>query len=931
MTEEIERLLVRVEANAVQFENQMRKINKILYGSQADTRRTLDQIKRDTAAAAPQLFKPIGDSFKREMAGLTTALAATFSVQQIIQYADAWTAAGNKLAAAGVASGDLAERQEELVRIANDSRTGAQETIALYSRLTIATQEMGASAADAMRLTGLLNKAFQSSGASTQEAASAALQLSQALASGVLQGDELRSLRENAPLLAKAIADAMGVSIGALKELGAEGKITSSVVMNAILAAGDSIEARFGATTVTVSQALTVLNNEIGKYIGQADAGLSATERMAQAILALSSNLDSVVDVVTVAATVIGTTLASRAVGAGIAGFAGLSASIAVTNAQLMAFELQSGLAAGALGRVTLGSAAAAGGMRVLSATMAFFGGPIGLAITGLAAGVAVLAVNSGRATREAKELADEVARQAQAAGVAAEETAKLKGEITSAQTWAAGLTGEVDKLADAHYRAAAAAKAQAVETARLRLVEANKTLDTTQDAYGRRRRNDQGRAAAPASAYVDAYGRPTGEAALTADQRTVGSQEFANLTTQTATVRALTDNLNKMLSTPLAQFVPTAGGGGGSGDDPKKPKGSTGPSEEDLARQRQLLGLQGQIELLRAQGNEDAARAKQRELDVLNLTKQLSDAGVANAKGAATAHVGAVAAAEDAARGLAILWEGNQKAIEQAEEGNRRANDLLLDRLGYEAELARLRGDPVALQAKERELWIEERINALLAMRPDLNRQSARTIAETERGSLDVANRQGENNDRARSMARDFTDVLASDNWAEAAGRKFRDAAFDNLEDLLATLFSGVTGQGGTGGQSIGSIIGSALRNMIPGFSAGTRSAPGGLSYVHKGEVLTNLPKGTSVIPAHAVRAMGALAGRTRVEAVGRASISPTLRIDLTGANGDETIRRIAGDAARAAYARAVKDSTNVGRRSMASAMQQQQRLGTT
>lgn len=915
MAEEIERLMVRVEANAVQFENQMRKINKILYGSQADTRRTLDQIKRDTAAAAPQLFKPIGDGFKREMAGLATALAATFSTQQIIQYADAWTAAGNKLAAAGVASGDLAERQEELVRVANDSRTGAQETIALYSRLTIATQELGASAADAMRLTGLLNKAFQSSGASTQEAASAALQLSQALASGVLQGDELRSLRENAPLLAKAIADAMGVSIGALKELGAEGKITSSVVMNAILAAGDSIEARFGATTVTVSQALTVLNNEIGKYIGQADAGLSATERMAQAILALSSNLDSVVDVVTVAATVIGTTLASRAVGAGIAGFAGLSASIAVTNAQLMAFELQSGLAAGALGRVTLGSAAAAGGMRALSATMAFFGGPIGLAITGLAAGVAVLAVNSGRATREAKELADEVAQQAQAAGVAAEETAKLKGEITSAQTWAAGLTGEVDKLADAHYRAAAAAKAQAVETARLRLVEANKTLDTTQDAYGRRRRNDQGRAAAPASAYVDAYGRPTGEAALTAGQRTVGSQEFANLTTQTATVRALTENLNKMLSTPLAQFVPTlrGGGGGGGGDNPTKPKGSTGPSEEDLARQRQLLGLQGQIELLRAQGNEDAARAKQRELDVLNLTKQLSDAGVANAKDAATAHVGAVAAAEDAARGLAILWEGNQKAIEQAEEGNRRANDLLLDRLGYEAELARLRGDPVALQAKERELWIEERINTLLAQRPGLTRDSARSIAESERGALDGAARQGERNDQARNMARDFVDVLASDNWAEAAGRKFRDAAFDNLEDLLANLFSGVTVQGGAGGNSIGSIIGSALRNMIPGFSAGTRSAPGGPSYVHKGEVLMNLPKGTSVIPAHAVRAMGALAGRSQVQPMARAQISPIVRIDLAGVNGDATIRQMAAEAARAAYAQAVATSSQV------------------
>lgn len=867
MAEEIERLIVRVEANAVAFENQIKKINRALYGGQAEVRKTLNQIKRDTAAAAPQLFKPIGDSFKREMAGLAVALAATFSTQQIVKYADAWTAAGNKLAAAGVASGDLAERQEELVRVANDSRTGANETIALYSRLTIATQEMGASASDTMRLTELMNKAFQSSGSSTQEAASAALQLSQALASGLLQGDELRSLRENAPLLAKAIADAMGVSVGALKELGAEGKITSSVVMKAILAAGDSIEARFGATTMTVSQAMTVLNNEIGKYIGQADAGLSATDRMAQAIVTLAQNLDTVTDVVTVAATVIGTTLASRAIGAGIVSFTALRAQIALTNAQLMATALQSGIAAGGLSRLSVAGAVGAASMRGLSTAMAFFGGPIGLAITGLAAGITLLAVNSGRATREAKALADEVARQAQEAGLAAEETAKLNGEITAGQSWAAALTGEVHKLADAHFRAAAAVKAETIERMKLRLEKANETLGEAREAYGRRRRNDQGRAAAPASAYVDAYGRATGEAALTAGQRTVGSQEFSTLTQQTATVRALTDNLNNLLKTPLAKFVPTAGGGVGTGDGPKKGKGSTGPSEEDLARQRLLLGLQGEIELLRAQGNEEAARAKQRELDVLNLTKQLTDAGVQSAKTTAEAHVKAVSAAEDAALGFGILWENNQRALEDLEKGSRRANDLLLDRLGYEAELVRLRSDPLAIKVKERELWIEERINALLAQRPELNRDSARTVAEGERGALDDATRQGERADQARGMARDFVDILASENWAEAAGRKFREAAFDNLEDLLAGLFSGISGGKG-GGDSIGSIIGSALRNMIPGFSSGTRSAPGGLSYVHKGEVLTNLKPGTGVIPAHAVRAMGALAGQTQVQA---------------------------------------------------------------
>ncbi|MNS07282.1 hypothetical protein D3C72_387210 [compost metagenome] len=897
MAEEIERLLVRVEANAVQFENQMRKINKVLYGAQADTRKTLNQIQRDTAAAAPQLFKPIGDSFKREMAGLATALAATFSAQQIVQYADAWTAAANKLAAAGVATSDLAARQEDLVKIANASRTGAQETIALYSRLTIATQEMGASASDAMRLTELMNKAFQSSGSSTQEAASAALQLSQALASGVLQGDELRSLRENAPLLAKAIADAMGVSIGALKELGAEGKITSAVVMKAILAAGDSIEARFGATTMTVSQSLTILNNEIGKFVGQADSSLSATERMAQAIAALAGNLSTVADIVSVAATAIGATLATRAIGAGIAGFAGLSASVAVTNAQLMAFELQSGLVAGAMGRMSVGGVAAAGAMRSLSGAMAFFGGPVGLLITGLAVGVALLAMKA----REASESMKAIKAASDLASTALD-------KYEEAARAAANASGEAKKLALEH---AAAMRIDAAETVRNARAQLELARTRRAVAVAEQKKSEGFLDSAAGAMLASGPYAGAGQASVRSGRQAVVDRalnEEVAAGIEFAKQENRLGQIERDLRAGTYVVTPTvASAGSGKG------RGASGPLEADLARQRELLGLQNEIELLRAQGNEDGARAKQRELDTINLTKQLSDAGVANARESAAAHVGAVATAEDAARGLGILWERNQKALEASEEGNRRANDLLLDRLGFEAELARLRGDPVAIRTKERELWIEERINALLAMRPDLNRQSARTIAETERGSLDVANRQGESNDRARAMARDFTDVLASDNWAEAAGRKFREAAFDNLEDLLTNLFSGITGGSGAGGNSIGSIIGSALKNMIPGFATGTSSAPGGPAYVHKGEMLVNLKKGTSVVPAHAVRAMGALAGRSQVQPMARAEISPIVRIDLAGVNGDATIRQMAAEAARTAYAEAVATSSKV------------------
>ena len=897
MAEEIERLLVRVEANAAQFEAQMKKVNKSLYGSQYATQQALRKIKSDTAAAAPTLFRPIGAAFTREMAGLSGALAGVFTTAQAIKFADTWKQGTNALAAAGVASEDLAARQQELLQVANESRSSMSDTVSLYTRLTIATQELGLSTESTLRLTERLNKSFQSSGKTTAEAASAALQLSQALASGTLQGDELRSLRESAPELAIIIAKSMGVSIGALKDLGAEGKITGQIVTQAILGAGDSIEAKFQATQVTVAQSLTILNNEIGKFVGQTDAGLSATDRLAQGIQLLSQNLDVVVTAAGVMVSIIGTRFV-------VAQLAAATATAGHAAAQLALIAAISGTSRAALA----GSVA----LRGLGAASLFFvANPIGLAITAVAIAIGLLAMKSREASPAMKELNAQTARTS-----------------TSLDAY--------ESAAQAAANASGAAKVKALEHAAAMRVEAADAVVATRALL------EKARAARASSAQVE-----QAAAKAVMDRSVAGSNIGTLQQGQYATAKARyeraaaeefqagydyaaasnrLEGINRNVR--AGSYVNAAS----TAADDGKPKKASGPTPEELARQREMLALQMEIARLEAQGTEAAsaqARAKQRELDVLNLTKQLTDAGVTNAEAAAEAHVEAIATAEDAQRGFAILWERNQKAIEASEEGSRRANDILLDRLGFEAELARLRGDPVAIRTKERELWIEERINVLLGQRKGLSRDGALKIAEGERSALEGASRLGERDDQARSMARDFVDVVASENWAEAAGRKFREAAFDNLEDLLAGLFSGISGGKGAG-DSIGSIIGSALRSMIPGFSSGTRSAPGGLSYVHKGEVLTNLKPGTGVIPAHAVRAMGALAGQTQVQAMGRAYISPTLKIDLTGANGDQTIRQIAGEAARVAYAQAVKDSANLTRRSMAGAQQQQRRLGT-
>ena len=105
--------------------------------------------------------------------------------------------------------------------------------------------------AEAVKFTSTLDKAFKVSGTSAGEASAAMYQLNQAMTSGKLQGDEFRSVMENAPILAQKIAESMGVSMAQLKKLGSEGKITSDVIKKAVLGSADDIEAKYNQMPLT--------------------------------------------------------------------------------------------------------------------------------------------------------------------------------------------------------------------------------------------------------------------------------------------------------------------------------------------------------------------------------------------------------------------------------------------------------------------------------------------------------------------------------------------------------------------------------------------------------------------------------------------------------------------------------------------------------
>lgn len=125
---------------------------------------------------------------------------------------------------------------------------------------TVAGHAFG-SVEEMIAFTELMNKLFVISGSSAAEASNAMYQLTQAMAAGRLQGDEMRSILENAPMLAQRIADYMGVSIGEVKQLGAEGVITADIIKAALFGAADDIEERYSKMPKTIGQIWTQIKN----------------------------------------------------------------------------------------------------------------------------------------------------------------------------------------------------------------------------------------------------------------------------------------------------------------------------------------------------------------------------------------------------------------------------------------------------------------------------------------------------------------------------------------------------------------------------------------------------------------------------------------------------------------------------------------------
>lgn len=542
-----------------------------------------------TAENAERRIRASSAGIKTALLGATSALAAGFTAKTVTDLADGYTRFTNQLKLAGLEGANLAAVQDGLFQSAQRYGVELEGLGTLYGRVAQAGKELGATQADLLKFTNGVAAAIKVQGASTESAQGALLQLSQALGGAIVRAEEYNSINEGARPILQAVADGSDRfkgSVNALRNAVIDGKVSSQEFYQAFLKGSDSLEAKAGKANLTIAASLTTLNNALGVYVGQTDASLSATERIAGAIEALANNVDTIIPAITVLVGLIGARYTGSMIAATLATVGKARADLLATqnaaaytlalnaqaaaNARLTALTLPATAALNYQAATSLTAATAARGLG--SGLLALAGGPIGatvIAVAALAAGLVWLNNQYSGAAVAARELADVQS----AADTAIADYAKA---VQDATTKTGAERVELLKTAEALRQVTAARIADARVNAQKRIdeaVDARRRADDSIQALGQRR-------ASQASNFSNAS---TAQTAGLASQTQARIQEGVRARERADQALQLVERLEKAAqaaATPSPN-IPTAPAAG-----PVK-KGPEGKSAEEIENER--------------------------------------------------------------------------------------------------------------------------------------------------------------------------------------------------------------------------------------------------------------------------------------------------------------------------------------------------------
>lgn len=224
--------------------------------------------------------------------GLLAAAGLGIGVAEIIETADAFKTLEARVKLATGEGASFVTGFDGVKQIANETFSSIESTGELFARITAAGETLGLAQGEILSVTQTINEAIKLSGGSAASADAAITQLIQGLQSGVVRGEEFNSIMEQAPRLAKAMADGLGVTRGELRAMAQDGKLTSEVVINAVRSQGEVIASEFGTLPTTVGNSLQVVKNQIFNFVGELDGALNQTSKLAEGISYIGDSLE---------------------------------------------------------------------------------------------------------------------------------------------------------------------------------------------------------------------------------------------------------------------------------------------------------------------------------------------------------------------------------------------------------------------------------------------------------------------------------------------------------------------------------------------------------------------------------------------------------------------------------------------------------------
>lgn len=305
-----------------------------------DVARSARQMRQGTRQGQQGLRDLDGQAQRttRSLGGLgrvLTVAAVGAGVRAIAQTADAYTSLHNRLSVVTETGAELAAVQAELFDQAKDLHQPIKGVTEIYQRFAVATDGLALSHRELLEFTGNLQQAISLSGRSAEETRGALVQLGQGMATNFqAAGQELRSLQEGAPELAKAIAEAAGGSAGELLAMAQAGKITRELVVRAVTDMGVTLDEQWGKRIPPLADGWQDLGTSITKVIGEVDRATGVTRSLGGALSSVGDELEELIPDLTDTVNILGELGAFRGIFARI--FEGAAFEGSVTNLQFM-------------------------------------------------------------------------------------------------------------------------------------------------------------------------------------------------------------------------------------------------------------------------------------------------------------------------------------------------------------------------------------------------------------------------------------------------------------------------------------------------------------------------------------------------------------------------------------------------------------------